>query len=132
MEPPPTGQETVGHDESPVHAWRVSPRAPGRARAAGRDLRRLHRLASDRPAGAARLPPRARPPDCRLISAARTPAMTARATWRDDAACRHADPDLFFPIGATEPVLRQISEAKRICRACPARTAGPTPWMRPL
>jgi hypothetical protein len=25
MEPPPTGQETVGHDESPVHAWRVSP-----------------------------------------------------------------------------------------------------------
>jgi WhiB family transcriptional regulator, redox-sensing transcriptional regulator len=50
------------------------------------------------------------------------PAMTARATWRDDAACRHADPDLFFPIGATGPALRQISEAKRICRACPART----------
>ncbi len=48
--------------------------------------------------------------------------MTARATWRDDAACRHADPDLFFPIGATGPALRQISEAKRICRACPART----------
>ena len=48
--------------------------------------------------------------------------MTACATWRDDAACRHADPDLFFPIGATGPALRQISEAKRICRACPART----------
>src|SRR2546430_13586415 len=47
------------------------------------------------------------------------PAMTARATWRDDAACRHADPDLFFPIGATGPALRQISVAKRICRACP-------------
>ena len=24
MEPPPTGQEAVGHDESPVHTWRVS------------------------------------------------------------------------------------------------------------
>jgi hypothetical protein len=25
MEPPPTGQEAVGHDESPVHTWRASP-----------------------------------------------------------------------------------------------------------
>ena len=48
--------------------------------------------------------------------------MTARATWRDDAACRDADPDLFFPIGTTGPALRQIDEAKRICRACPAQT----------
>jgi hypothetical protein len=24
MEPPPTGQEAIGHDESPVHTWRVS------------------------------------------------------------------------------------------------------------
>jgi len=41
--------------------------------------------------------------------------MSAPVNWRDAAACRHADPDLFFP-------LRQIDEAKRICRACPART----------
>ena len=24
MEPPTTGQKAIGHDESPVHTWRVS------------------------------------------------------------------------------------------------------------
>jgi len=52
--------------------------------------------------------------------------MTARANWRDDAACRDADPDLFFPIGTTGPALRQIGEAKRVCRTCP----GPGPAAR--
>jgi WhiB family redox-sensing transcriptional regulator len=48
--------------------------------------------------------------------------MTARANWRDDVACRDADPELFFPIGSTGSALRQAGEAKRICRACPAQT----------
>ena len=48
--------------------------------------------------------------------------MSARVNWRDDAACRHADPDLFFPVGETGPALHQVEEAKRICQACPART----------
>jgi WhiB family redox-sensing transcriptional regulator len=48
--------------------------------------------------------------------------MTARANWRDTAACRDADPDLFFPIGTTGPARRQIGEAKRVCRTCPAQT----------
>ena len=48
--------------------------------------------------------------------------MTARANWRDTAACRDADPDLFFPIGTTGPARRQIREAKRVCRTCPAQT----------
>jgi WhiB family redox-sensing transcriptional regulator len=47
--------------------------------------------------------------------------MTARANWRDAAACRDADADLFFPIGTTGPALRQIGEAKRVCRTCPAQ-----------
>lgn len=51
--------------------------------------------------------------------------MTARANWRDDAACRDADPDLFFPIGTTGPALRQIGEAKRVCRTCPAQNPVP-------
>ena len=49
--------------------------------------------------------------------------MTVHISWRDDAACRDADPDLFFPIGTAGPALRQIDQAKRICRACPAQTA---------
>jgi WhiB family redox-sensing transcriptional regulator len=44
------------------------------------------------------------------------------ADWRDAAACRHINPDLFFPVGTTGPALRQIEEAKRICQGCPART----------
>ena len=35
--------------------------------------------------------------------------------WRGDAACLHADPDLFFPIGTAGPVLRPMEEAKRTC-----------------
>ena len=47
--------------------------------------------------------------------------MTVHISWRDDAACRDADPDLFFPVGTTGPALRHIDEAKRICRACQAQ-----------
>jgi WhiB family transcriptional regulator, redox-sensing transcriptional regulator len=47
---------------------------------------------------------------------------TDRTDWRDNAACLHADPDLFFPIGLAGPALRQVDEAKRICLGCPVRT----------
>ncbi len=53
-----------------------------------------------------------------------SPALLALAqddTWRDEAACRDMDPDLFFPIGTTGPALDQIEAAKGICRACPVR-----------
>ena len=36
--------------------------------------------------------------------------MSAYADWRDGAACRHADPDLFFPVADGGPALRQIDE----------------------
>jgi WhiB family redox-sensing transcriptional regulator len=39
--------------------------------------------------------------------------------WRDHAACREVDPDLFFPVGTSGPSLLQIDEAKQICRTCP-------------
>lgn len=39
--------------------------------------------------------------------------------WRNSAACRVVDPELFFPIGLTEPALRQIREAKAVCEPCP-------------
>ncbi|MFF1451216.1 WhiB family transcriptional regulator [Streptomyces sp. NPDC058274] len=43
--------------------------------------------------------------------------------WRDAAACRSVDPDLFFPVGTSGPALLQIQEAKAVCRGCPVRDA---------
>jgi WhiB family redox-sensing transcriptional regulator len=41
--------------------------------------------------------------------------------WRDQAACRDTDPDLFFPIGSTGPAIEQIDAAKTVCMQCEAR-----------
>ncbi|MEU1184629.1 WhiB family transcriptional regulator [Streptomyces sp. NPDC005820] len=41
--------------------------------------------------------------------------------WRQHAACRHEDPDLFFPIGTSGPALMQTQQAKAVCRRCPVR-----------
>jgi len=41
--------------------------------------------------------------------------------WRDRAACRHEDPDLFFPIGTAGPALMQTVRAKAVCLRCPVR-----------
>jgi WhiB family redox-sensing transcriptional regulator len=38
--------------------------------------------------------------------------------WRNIAACREADPELFFPIGNSGPAVLQIEEAKQVCRRC--------------
>ncbi|MEU6387967.1 WhiB family transcriptional regulator [Streptomyces sp. NPDC046939] len=41
--------------------------------------------------------------------------------WRESAACRGLDPDLFFPIGnnTSFAFLVQTEEAKEVCRTCP-------------
>jgi WhiB family redox-sensing transcriptional regulator len=39
--------------------------------------------------------------------------------WRDQAACRSEQPDLFFPVGTTGPAWRQLAKAKSICHRCP-------------
>lgn len=41
--------------------------------------------------------------------------------WSQFAACRSADPELFFPISASGPAFRQIAEAKAVCCACPVQ-----------
>ncbi|MGH8934092.1 MAG: WhiB family transcriptional regulator [Egibacteraceae bacterium] len=43
------------------------------------------------------------------------------ARWRLRAACLHADPELFFPIGTTGPALEHIARAKEICARCEVR-----------
>ena len=48
-------------------------------------------------------------------------ATESAQNWRSAAACRSADPDLFFPVSATGPAVRQIARAKTICAGCGVR-----------
>jgi WhiB family redox-sensing transcriptional regulator len=38
--------------------------------------------------------------------------------WTDDAACRGADPEIFYPVGFAGPALQQEAAAKAICADC--------------
>jgi len=57
------------------------------------------------------------------VSALATNIALANANyrWRDHAACRDTDPELFFPVGTTGNALVQIELAKSVCRGCEAR-----------
>lgn len=44
----------------------------------------------------------------------------ASKDWRDRAACRDVDPELFFPLGEVLPP-KQEAAAKAVCRRCPVR-----------
>jgi len=41
--------------------------------------------------------------------------------WRNQAACRHTDPELYFPAGSTGAALDQIEAAMAVCRGCPVQ-----------
>jgi len=41
--------------------------------------------------------------------------------WRLEAACRSADPDLFFPVSESGPSIEQIAKAKAVCAVCKVR-----------
>ena len=44
--------------------------------------------------------------------------------WRQLAACRDADPELFFPSAEDGPIHdAQVAEAKAVCSRCPVRPA---------
>jgi len=47
--------------------------------------------------------------------------MAVYVSWLEAAACQDCDPDLFFPDGRAGPALRQVEDAKEICRACPVQ-----------
>lgn len=42
-------------------------------------------------------------------------------SWRDRAACRDTDANLFFPAGSTGVAGDQIQAAKAVCRSCPVQ-----------
>lgn len=41
--------------------------------------------------------------------------------WMSRGACRSQDPELFFPIAAAGPALRQTTAAKAVCGSCTVR-----------
>lgn len=43
--------------------------------------------------------------------------------WRDRAACRHTDADLFFPAGSSGAAVGHIKAAQAVCRRCPVQEA---------
>jgi len=43
------------------------------------------------------------------------------ASWGLRAACRFADPELFFPVSGAGPSVAQIAEAKTVCARCEVR-----------
>ena len=53
------------------------------------------------------------------ISAATARLACDRSDWRGHAACRDADPELFFPDDDIRSARVQVKMAKLICRGCP-------------
>lgn len=43
--------------------------------------------------------------------------------WRDLAACRFEDPELFFPIGEDGLSRQQVEQARAVCHRCPVVAA---------
>jgi WhiB family transcriptional regulator, redox-sensing transcriptional regulator len=39
--------------------------------------------------------------------------------WMSQGACRSEDPGLFFPVSEIGPSLRQVEQARAVCRLCP-------------
>lgn len=50
-----------------------------------------------------------------------TTAVENLAEWWSLAACQAVDPDLFFPMSATNPARRELAAAKAVCERCPVR-----------
>ena len=49
------------------------------------------------------------------------PSTWDDSRWRNDAACRNSDTDLFFPVGMTSDAVEETRAAVALCRRCPVR-----------
>ncbi len=49
-------------------------------------------------------------------------SVTSNEEWRSLAACRSADPELFFPISAKGRAAAEIARAKAVCARCRVRS----------
>ena len=47
--------------------------------------------------------------------------ISPKAEWWSRAACRSADPELFFPVSAAGPSRAETAAAKAVCAACDVR-----------
>jgi len=48
-------------------------------------------------------------------------ATEAASSWWNMAACRFADPELFFPISSAGPAQADVTRAKAVCARCRIR-----------
>ena len=55
------------------------------------------------------------------LPAQRAALEAERRDWWRSAACREADPELFFPVAARGPGADEIARAKAVCAACGVR-----------
>lgn len=55
------------------------------------------------------------------LSAQRAAQEGERRDWWQFAACREADPELFFPVAAHGPGAEEIARAKEFCAGCGVR-----------
>jgi WhiB family redox-sensing transcriptional regulator len=55
------------------------------------------------------------------LPAQRTALEDGRHDWWRSAACREADPELFFPVTAHGPGAGDVARAKAVCAACRVR-----------
>src|SRR5258707_15895370 len=57
----------------------------------------------------------------RRPSASWVPRLITGGQWSSAAACRSADPEMFFPISDSGPAREQTAQAKAICATCRVR-----------
>jgi WhiB family redox-sensing transcriptional regulator len=55
------------------------------------------------------------------LPAQRAAQQAERRDWWRSAACRDADPELFFPVTQYGPGAGETERAKAVCEACPVR-----------